>query len=61
MRWQCQCVDSNGVRCENEALHRIQFSQEHPFDHVDVCEKHLESYNEYLGVVEENNWKIQRL
>lgn len=36
MRWQCQYVDSRGKRCEQEALHRLHFSLEHPFDHVDV-------------------------
>ena len=45
MRWQCTHHDSNGIRCENEADYRLHFAADHPFDHVDVCEKHLEKYN----------------
>ena len=26
MRWQCSYYDSKGIRCENEALHRVHFS-----------------------------------
>jgi len=44
MKWQCSYTDVNGIRCENEALQRIHFSSEHPFNHVDVCSEHFEEY-----------------
>jgi hypothetical protein len=50
VRWRCTYTDSTGSRCENEATHRLQFSKEHPFDHVDVCEEHREEYKNYVEV-----------
>jgi hypothetical protein len=50
MRWQCSFVDKTGKRCENEALHRLHFASEHPFNHVDICDKHFEEYSEYSWV-----------
>jgi hypothetical protein len=47
MCWQCTYVDSKGRRCEAEALHRLHFSNDHPFDHVDVCDGHLKDYSNY--------------
>lgn len=45
--WKCQYVDAKGASCENEALFRLHFSPEHPFDHVDVCMLHSEEYKYY--------------
>jgi hypothetical protein len=50
MKWQCTYHNSHGVRCENEALHRIHFSSEHPFNHVDVCALHYEEYQIFCWV-----------
>jgi hypothetical protein len=46
--WICQRVNSDGERCQSRAVHRLQFSQEHPFDFIDVCEEHLGEYTDYL-------------
>lgn len=42
--WQCRFVDAKGVRCPAQAVRRIHFATEHPFDHTDVCPEHLEEY-----------------
>lgn len=44
MRWQCSFVDSKGKRCEAEALSRLHYSGEHPFDHADYCDAHVFDY-----------------
>ena len=44
MKWRCSYCDPKGDRCEAEALFRLHFSTEHPFDHVDVCAEHLDEY-----------------
>lgn len=44
-RWQCEYVDHKGKRCEFQALWRLHFAWLHPFDHVDVCRKHLIEYH----------------
>jgi hypothetical protein len=44
MRWRCSYHDAKGIRCENEAIYRLHFAADHPFDHVDVCEKHQNEY-----------------
>lgn len=49
-RWQCEYVNSKGVRCSEEALHRIHYSLDHPFDHMDVCKEHLGFYRHYCVV-----------
>jgi hypothetical protein len=59
MRWQCSYHDNKGKRCENEALHRLHFSTEHPFDHVDVCQKHFEEYPRFCWVQELQERKCQ--
>lgn len=46
--WQCQKVDSNGVRCTAKAVCRLQFSKDHPFDFFDVCEEHYGEYTDWL-------------
>lgn len=50
MRWQCSFQNENGIRCENEAIYRIHFSNDHPFDHYDVCTEHLEQYQMFCWV-----------
>jgi hypothetical protein len=50
MRWQYSYVDSKGIRCINEALHRLHFAADHPFDHIDVCAKHLEEYKFFCRI-----------
>ena len=55
MRWQCSFTDSTGSRCENEAIHRLHFSSQHPFDHVDVCLEHFEEYKRYCWVQDLHN------
>lgn len=50
MRWQCSFHDSNGLRCPNEALKRIHFNGEHPFDHMDACDKHMEEYKIFVWI-----------
>ena len=47
MRWQCSYYDSKGIRCENEALHRVHFSSADPFDFSDVCDEHFEEYKHF--------------
>jgi hypothetical protein len=44
MRFQCRYIDASGKRCENEAIKRIHFAEDHPFDHTDCCEVHIEEY-----------------
>lgn len=46
--WQCSKVDSNGVRCPVNAVCRLHFSIEHPFDFIDVCEAHYNEYTDWL-------------
>lgn len=46
--WQCSYVNSKGVRCTKCAVNRIHFSADHPFDHVDLCDEHLEEYRGYV-------------
>lgn len=48
MRWQCQFHNSKGIRCAKEASHRVHFSKDHPFDHMDVCDEHLEIHQGYV-------------
>jgi hypothetical protein len=44
MRWQCEYRDAKGRRCVNEAICRLQFSMDHPFDFVDTCADHVKEY-----------------
>jgi hypothetical protein len=44
MKWQCKFYDKDGRRCESEAVARLHFSPDHPFDHIDVCEEHKKEY-----------------
>ena len=48
MRWRCSYHDSKGCRCEKPASIRIHFAKGHPFDHMDLCEKHLEFHPGYV-------------
>lgn len=48
MKWQCSYIDSAGTQCTNEALYRLHFSGDHPFDHTDVCRQHLEEYSYFV-------------
>lgn len=50
MRWQCEYVDGMGHRCEAEALYRLHFSTNHPFDHVDVCGMHVDFYRHFADI-----------
>jgi len=50
MRWQCQYVDSKGIRCKEEAFYRLHFAEDHPFEHVDVCKKHEKEYRFYKWI-----------
>lgn len=50
MRWQCTFVNAAGSRCENEAIHRLHFASEHPFDFVDCCKVHFEEYKYFVWV-----------
>ena len=43
-RWRCEYVDAKGIRCEAEAIYRLQFAYLHPFDFVDTCEEHKTEY-----------------
>ena len=62
MAWICEKVDSNGNRCTANAVCRLQFSKDHPFEHFDVCEEHLSEYTDYLWTQEIDEFnKIQEL
>lgn len=50
--WQCNKVDSSGERCMANAVHRLHFAKDHPFDHFDLCDKHLSEYTDYLWLQE---------
>lgn len=43
--WKCSHTNSRGVSCTNQAAHRIHFSSEHPFDHIDLCLTHISEYS----------------
>lgn len=45
--WKCQYINAEGASCGNEALFRLHFAPDHPFDHVDVCMLHSEEYKYY--------------
>lgn len=47
MRWQCEYFNSTGMQCPEAADRRIHFNNKHPFDHMDLCELHLEAYPEF--------------
>lgn len=49
-RWRCTFTDVSGKRCENEALHRLHFSNDRPFDFVDACAEHFEEYKLFCWV-----------
>jgi hypothetical protein len=53
MKWQCSYHNSKGVRCENEAIYRAQFHEEHPFDHMDLCETHVPIYHDSASYIED--------
>lgn len=44
MKWNCDYCDSKGRRCEAQATQRLQFSLDHPFDYVQVCDAHAKEY-----------------
>lgn len=48
MKCQCSYHNSKGIRCEKEGTVRIHFAKDHPFDHMDLCEEHLEFHQGYL-------------
>lgn len=49
-KFQCTYVDSKGRRCEAEALQRLNFTKEHPFDGVNVCEDHAKEYDNVVWI-----------
>jgi hypothetical protein len=55
VRWQCNAVNSDGYRCENEAIKRLHFSSSHPFDHTDVCMGHFEEFAHFVWVQDLHN------
>jgi hypothetical protein len=48
--WACAHCGKHGEVCTNDATRRIQFSADHPFDHVDLCETHFIEYSGYVWV-----------
>lgn len=46
--WICQCINAEGERCQSQAVHRLHFSKDYPFDFLDVCEEHLGEHTDYL-------------
>jgi len=47
MRWQCTFINSKGVRCEKEAIYRLQYGHDHPFEFVDTCEEHKKEFKNF--------------
>jgi len=47
MKWRCSFHSANGVRCEKEAVLRLHYHKDHPFDFVDTCREHLQEYRHY--------------
>lgn len=47
-QFQCSYTDSHGKKCESVATKRIHFSDGHPFDHMDLCEKHQLEYQNWI-------------
>jgi hypothetical protein len=48
--WQCRFCNQDGQRCSEEAIARIYFSNDHPFNHTDVCKRHLSEYGSYIWI-----------
>jgi hypothetical protein len=44
MKWICSYRDKYGKMCGRQAVWRLHFSPDHPFDHLDVCHEHSMSY-----------------
>lgn len=49
-KWECEYVSENGERCGANALHRVHFAKDHPFNHVDVCREHLKKYTVFAWI-----------
>jgi len=45
VRWQCSYCDSKGERCNRQAVWRLHFALDHPFNFVDVCKEHRGYYS----------------
>jgi len=60
--WQCSKIDTFGKRCTANAVCRLHFAKDHPFDHFDVCLGHLHEYSGFYSIqpIEELD-EIQRL
>lgn len=59
MSWQCSYHNRDGLRCERQAIKRVVFSVDHPFDYSDLCETHMAEYKCFVWYFELNQFGVQ--